>query len=277
MTTRTTQPPATPGPAVTPSSLNQTRGRKGHLSVVRDPADSSTSVSTPLVGQWPILQAAARQWAQHRPSFNPGKWDDRNSLAGLTTDELPDFAATQIRHFGTTDSLPGLDAQTDLRYRDSGYRKLVDEVRDNDHPAATWEAITHPPTVAEFGNTLEIRTLRPGADKRLEFTSLSKRFAVRTGARFALLPVACAGASGLALVLTSETDDGNMPMATLLSKGRLAFNTPARSTIEVTWDLPYEDCEFTVIGPGVSFVAAILPPTALPELLNQQIERKKEQ
>lgn len=253
MTTHSKQPPAKPVSAVT-SSMQSGRGR--HLSVVTTATENSGTAHT-AAAQFPLLAEASRHWAIHRPLFNPGKWDDPFSLAGVPADERPELAATQIRHFGTDDSLPGVDADIDLAYRKKGYRRLVDGVRQNDQLAPTLESRATTTAFAEFGADIEIRNLSPDKESRLEFTALAGRLNISIGTRFILQPIELGGATGFALVQTEIQDDERHPIASLKSKHRLAFNTPARGAIEVQWELPFERCEFTVIGRGVHFVVAL--------------------
>lgn len=252
-----------------PTSPSARPATKRRLTVVQE-ATKPQKVATEA--DFSVLDAAAAAFGKYQTTAVQGDWQE---APGSTESLDTDLAATEMRRLGTDDVVEGLSAADNLRLTSTGYRKLSDSLR-APTPHATNEPITTPPPPVGFGKKLEVKTLKPAADRRLEFSALAGPLGITPGVPLKLVERSIGGVGVFLLVEAPGRDDQDAPIAILRSKARLAFSESAQRAITAQWDSEFHDSEITVVGPGTDFVAAILPPGALATILNSNYNRNED-
>ncbi len=253
------------GTATMPNPTSARPATARHLKVVSEPTPQSAAESGI---DFSVLDAARAAYGEHRTTAFQGEWQEspRDS-----TEELdPDLAATEIRRLGTGDVVEGLSDADNARLTSPGYRKLSDALRaPTPHAAAD---IPRAQTVSQvaFGSRLTVRTLKPAADRRLEFSALASQLGINPGITHELVESSVGGVPAFLLVEAPHLHDKTDRVAVLRSKSRLAFSESAQRAMTALWDRDFMDIDLTVVGPGTNFVAAILPPEGLAAIFNNK-------
>ncbi len=234
-------------------------------------------MAEPAEDNWLTDEQIAAEWSKHRPHVRSGPWCENRAPVASYPGGLSPNGIVDNRYLGSSDALAGLGLDADRDPRPAGYRHLVDLARQQGN--AAWSPA--PPTARSrsmsVGSPVDVWTLRPETDGRINFGRAGKRWALHTGqilSSFSQLDVG--GLPALALSSTTARPDPALPLVVVRSKQRLMFNAAARGRIEAIWGRPFEECEITFVGPGVDFFAAIMPARTLSEMLNSQISMEDE-
>lgn len=238
---------------------------------------SRLAVAEPAGDSWPTDEQIAAEWSKHRPVVQSGPWyDDRAPVASYPGGLSPN-GIVDIRHLGSSDSLAGLDPDAVADLRPAGYRHLVDLARGRGSAPLPSRRVPSPGRSISFRSPLDVWTLRPESDGRINFGRAGERWAIHTGEILSLFSrLDVGGLPALALNSITGRPDPALPLVTVRSKQRLMFNEAARGQIEGIWGQRFEECEVTFVGPGVDFLAAIMPARTFSEMLNSQISMEEE-